>query len=583
MNNKNDRASSPTELRRQAEEIAWRKAGQSSEDLEILSPEEIRQILHELRVHQIELEMQNEELRRAQVELEATRARYFDLYDLAPVGYLTLTEKGLIQEANFTAGTLLGVDRGVLSKQPLSRFILSEDQDIYYQHRNQLFETGPHQVCELRIRHANADPIWARIESFAAKDVDGAPIYRTLISDITMRKQAEEERRASESRYQSYIEVTGQLGWTTNPDGEVKEDIPSWRKFTGQSKEEVMGSGWSKAIHPDEFEYVLRVWKEAVSTKKGYETEYRVRRYDGVYRHFLARSVPVFKNGGDIREWVGTCIDITERKQAEEKIRRLNTELEQRVQERTADLVQTNEQLTIEIAERLKMEQSLLESKEQLRILASQILMAQENERKLIALEVHDSLGSSLSAIKFKAEDALQNIAKGKPMNEYRPLESIISMVKETIDNTKRIQSNLRPPLLDDLGILATFSWFCREFQKVYSNIQVEQTINLQENEIPESLKIVIFRITQEAMNNLAKHAGADWVYLGLQKIDNAIELCIKDNGGGFDPESLSTWDISKKGLGLNSMKERTKFSGGSFAIESAEGKGTVIRASWPV
>jgi PAS domain-containing protein len=106
------------------------------------TPESVRQVLHELRVHQIELTMQNEELRRAQAEIEAERARYFDLYDLAPVGYVTVSEKGLILEANLTAATLLGVNRGVLVKQPLSRFIFQEDQDSYYLHRKKLFETG---------------------------------------------------------------------------------------------------------------------------------------------------------------------------------------------------------------------------------------------------------------------------------------------------------------------------------------------------------------------------------------------------------------------------------------------------------
>jgi len=111
-------------------------------------------------VHQIELEMQNEELRRAQVELEASRARYFDLYDLAPVGYFTLSQQGLILEANIAAANLLGVARGALVKAPLSRFVAREDQDVYYRHRKQLFETGAPQVCELRLVRQADTPFW---------------------------------------------------------------------------------------------------------------------------------------------------------------------------------------------------------------------------------------------------------------------------------------------------------------------------------------------------------------------------------------------------------------------------------------
>ena len=165
----------------------------------VLSPEETRRTLHELRVHQIELEMQNEELRRAQAELDAARARYFDLYDLAPVGYCTLCEKGLILEANLTAATLLGVARGALVKQPITRFILEEDQDIYYLHRKQLFETGEPQACELRMVKKDGAPFWAHLAATVAQDADGASVCRVVLSDITARK-SEEDARALTAR-----------------------------------------------------------------------------------------------------------------------------------------------------------------------------------------------------------------------------------------------------------------------------------------------------------------------------------------------------------------------------------------------
>ncbi len=138
-------------LRKRAEALADEKAGEMPENLEVLSPEVARRALYELRVHQIELEMQNEELRRTQEELEVARTRYFDLYDLAPVGYFTLSEHGLILVANLTAARLLGVERAALVKHLLSRFVLREDQDIYYLHRKALLETGaPREVEERR-------------------------------------------------------------------------------------------------------------------------------------------------------------------------------------------------------------------------------------------------------------------------------------------------------------------------------------------------------------------------------------------------------------------------------------------------
>ncbi|MCX6545492.1 MAG: PAS domain S-box protein [Acidobacteria bacterium] len=135
------------------------------------------------------------------------------------------------------------------------------------------------------------------------------------------RKRGEEALRASEARYRSYTDVTGQIGWVTNADGAVVEDVPSLRRFTGQTYEETRGSGWAKALHPDDLARTVRVWNEAVATRSSYEVEYRLRRHDGVYRHFLARSFPVVRADGSVQEWVGTCIDITERQQADEALR----------------------------------------------------------------------------------------------------------------------------------------------------------------------------------------------------------------------------------------------------------------------
>ena len=166
---------------------------------EALSSEEINQLFHELRVHQIELEMQNEELRRTQTELECSRARYFDLYDLAPVGYLTLSEQGLIQEANLAAVSMLGATRSELFKQPISRIILKDDQDIYYLHRNSLLKIREPQACELRLVRRDGTVLWAHLAATAEQcpsryqeqDAD-CTVLRVVLSDISERKQAEE-------------------------------------------------------------------------------------------------------------------------------------------------------------------------------------------------------------------------------------------------------------------------------------------------------------------------------------------------------------------------------------------------------
>ena len=136
-----------------------------------------------------------------------------------------------------------------------------------------------------------------------------------------------------------------QLAWTTNDKGEIVEDNPSWSRYTGRGYDAYKGFGWIEDIHPDDRDRTGQIWSKAVAEKSFYETEYRIRRYDGVYRDYLARGIPLLDENGSVREWVGTCIDITERKQAEEEIKKLNTELELRVIERTAQLNATNKEL----------------------------------------------------------------------------------------------------------------------------------------------------------------------------------------------------------------------------------------------
>ncbi len=233
-------------------------------------------------------------------------------------------------------------------------------------------------------------------------------------------------------------------------------------------------------------------------------------------------------------------------------------------------------EMGIDITEQKQTMEALRESEKRLRHLSSQLLTVQENERKRVAREIHDGIGQMLSAIKFKVEDITQKMRKDKDKTMLKPLETIIPLIRESIEEVRRIQMDLRPSTLDDLGISATIDWFCRIFRKIYSSIQIEYQIDIQEKEVPIELKTVIFRVIQEAMNNVSKHSKADLVNLSLKKIDNRIELAIKDNGAGFDLEN------SRRGYGLGSMEERTELSGGFFVIDSKRGEGTAIRASWP-
>jgi signal transduction histidine kinase len=267
--------------------------------------------------------------------------------------------------------------------------------------------------------------------------------------------------------------------------------------------------------------------------------------------------------------------------QSHAALKRAKDELERKVQERTAELAMTIRALQNEIKEHRQTEIALRESEEQLRELSRKILEAQENERKLVAQEIHDSIGGSLAAIKFALEEKLESMEQN-PLPEVISLEKIISHVDEAINESRRISANLRPSLLDDLGLLATISWFCREFGKLHPDLRIEQQLETAEDEIPEMLKVVIYRVLQEAMNNVAKHSDAKRVRLHLVEQDNRIEMSVADDGRGFDPADHFAEPRTVGGFGLQGMRDRTMLCDGKFEIASEKGKGTTVHVSLP-
>jgi len=245
--------------------------------------------------------------------------------------------------------------------------------------------------------------------------------------------------------------------------------------------------------------------------------------------------------------------------------------------ERKREFLKTIARVFVSSIEHKRAEGTIQESEKKLRSLSAQLLNAQEKERKRIAQELHDGIGQILAAIKFGVENIIQEMDRGKRHPAMKTLDTTVKLIQNAVEEVRRISTDLRPSMLDDLGILTTMGWFIREFEAIYSGIRIESLIEIQEKEIPEPLKIVIYRVFQEALNNVAKHSQAKRVSVSLRKPGGAIELAIDDKGIGFDLEN------ARAGLGLASMRERVEVSGGFFSLESAQGKGTMIRAIWPL
>jgi PAS domain S-box-containing protein len=245
-------------------------------------------------------------------------------------------------------------------------------------------------------------------------------------------------------------------------------------------------------------------------------------------------------------------------------------------------LSQTVNALQAEIEERRNMENELRLSRRQLRFLSQKTLELLENDRQVIAKELHDSIGASLAAIKFSLEGWLEVYGDQLPSREIS-FERIITHIVETIKETKRISANLRPSTLDDLGLLATARWFCRDLSELYTDIRITLRFEVDEADIAEAHKIVFYRVMQEALNNAAKHSGAEEIQVLITRAGDYLEMCVRDDGCGFDLERVMGDENALSGFGINSMRERIEICNGYFDIRTQEGKGTRVRAFLPI
>ena len=199
----------------------------------------------------------------------------------------------------------------------------------------------------------------------------------------------------------------------------------------------------------------------------------------------------------------------------------------------------------------------------------------------MVAKELHDSLGGNLAAIKFAIEQRMTS-PDCDSAEDFISLEKIVANIKDTIEEVRRISNHLMPSMLEDLGLLETIRWFCREQEAYYQNIRVVTRLDADEDSIQDRLKVTIFRVMQEAMTNALKHGYADKIELSLIKTGEWIELCVTDNGDGFDPENVPLESDSLSGFGLKGMMDRAEVCSGTCEISSEIGKGTQVKLSLP-
>lgn len=363
-----------------------------------------------------------------------------------------------------------------------------------------------------------------------------------LRAEMSERRQIMDNLRESEAKYTVLIESSLTGVYIVQQDKIIFANT-IFESIYGYSRDEILGMDYSQLIHPEDRDKVRESYEKLMNGSDDIPAEYESKGLtkDGRTIWISRRNRLITYNGGPAI--LGNIIDITEKKH---------------------------------------MEEALVQSEKDLRFLSSQLLSAEEKERKRIARDIHDGISQLLSTIKFNIENGVLLLEGKAPEPSLKPLMDAISLTKGTMEEVRRIVMDLRPSTLDELGILPTLSWYCREYQNLYSRISIEQDIRLEESDVPKELKTVIFRVFQEALNNIAKHSQAGSIRFHLKKEDDTIRMIVVDDGSGFNVEAALSRRDSKKGFGLTSMRERTELSGGTFSIESVEGGGTTITAVWP-
>jgi two-component system, cell cycle sensor histidine kinase and response regulator CckA len=321
MTDRDDICNKAGELRRQAEEVASETPALSLEDLQAMSAEEFQRVLHKMRVLQIELELQNEEFRTAQAEIEAERARYVDLYDLAPLGYCTLSEKGLILEANLTAATLLGAVRSDLIKQPISRFLLNEDQNVYSLYRDKLFETGERQECELRLVKPDGTHFWAHLTATAAQTADGTPVCRVVLSDITDRKQLESHIKRDKDNLWSIADAMQETLSVIALNGTfLYANQKATGNMLGEKSGDIIGKNLRELIPGVQAESLIERYQSVYRSGEPFHQEIKVGLKKGD-TWFFNTLKPIEYGSPPVPAVLSVSLDITQRKQVEDELR----------------------------------------------------------------------------------------------------------------------------------------------------------------------------------------------------------------------------------------------------------------------
>jgi PAS domain S-box-containing protein len=489
------------------------------------------------------------------------------LVERSPDGILLIRD-GRIVLANQAAARLLGADTSShVEGRALLDVFHSDSQARIGDRVTQLLAGGAIALTEAQILRADGAVTDAEIAGSAIED-GGVQTVLLVVRDITSRKGTEAALRESEERLTMAFAGAqeGVFDWNLETGAVVYS--ARWKEMLGYADEEIEPhvSAWERLLHPDDRARARELDQGLTRGLGTYEGEFRLRHKDGHYVHVLSRGLPVRREpGGPVVRIVGTHFDLSERKRAEELLRRAHEELEGRVRERTAELARVNDALREEIGQRELAQRARTE-------LHARLAFAQEDERKRIAREMHDQFGEQLTALELGI--GMLKTSCGDRPDLRAQVETLESVSQQLDRDIEHLVWELRPTALDDLGLRAALTNYVQNWSKRCDISAQLHTSGLLDERLPSEAETTLYRIAQEALTNAAKHSRAGNVEVILERRPDHVLLIVEDDGVGFDQAEASG---AGRGFGLQGMQERAALGGASLEIESAAGRGTTI------